>query len=445
MTSARLNADLWGGLLQQDEINGYKKITTGFEYGLAPTFNMDRKRVEITTAVPQEAGVNSYYIDLKDLQPGTHYKAVAYTKFETGYGSEPKVYYSPNVLDFTTDSYIQDMQVYGLNDFNYGLGVSILKKYLPSQKAKITFEVSEQEDFGRIHESVDVDFAKWEDCGDSYQIIAYLKNKYSYETTYYWRARLYYDDTKTTSKTEKFVTGNPLETKMVSVKVEGNKANFVGEINTTLLDMLKKNENNISIAFEYSTSSNFKKSKKINPVIDNDITLKATAEDLEYNTQYYVRLVIEGDNGKYPSNTKSFKTPDPYGVTTEEAAVEDATVILNATLHEETRVLFQEEQTSACYAAFDVALSESDLNTEGKYTRIKSEELNKSTGHYTACIILEPNTTYYCRAVVYAHEKSHPSKVIKTFKTADFDSGLIPVLQKKLAAKKKAALLKAKQ
>ena len=93
-----------------------------------------------------------------------------------------------------------------------------------------------------------------------------------------------------------------------------------------------------------------------------------------------------------------------------------------------------------------MALTIDELDIEGKYTRINSEVLDKTSGHYSAVIILEPNTTYYCRAVVYADNQSHPSEVIKSFKTADYDPDLVPLLQKKLAEKKrKAAAMRAAQ
>jgi hypothetical protein len=73
---------------------------------------------------------------------------------------------------------------------------------------------------------------------------------------------------------------------------------------------------------------------------------------------------------------------------------------------------------------FEVAEKQSDLT--GKTPTFATSEIDKDTGLFTITKVLQPNTTYYIRAMVLFNDKWVAAPEIVSVKTLDFDPGLVP-------------------
>jgi hypothetical protein len=73
---------------------------------------------------------------------------------------------------------------------------------------------------------------------------------------------------------------------------------------------------------------------------------------------------------------------------------------------------------------FEIAESQSDLT--GKKPTFATDKIDMDTGMFTIKKVLQPNTVYYIRAMVFFNDKWVVAPEIVTVKTAVFDPGLIP-------------------
>ena len=73
---------------------------------------------------------------------------------------------------------------------------------------------------------------------------------------------------------------------------------------------------------------------------------------------------------------------------------------------------------------FEVAESKSGL--KGVTPTFTTSEIDMDTGMFTITKVLQPNTTYYIRAMVFFNDKWVVAPEIVSVKTLDFDPGIIP-------------------
>ena len=89
-------------------------------------------------------------------------------------------------------------------------------------------------------------------------------------------------------------------------------------------------------------------------------------------------------------------------------------------------VYSSEKSLSKCLFSklFEVAEKQSDLT--GKTPTFATSEIDKDTGLFTITKVLQPNTTYYIRAMVFFNDKWVAAPEVVSVKTADFDPNIKP-------------------
>ena len=73
---------------------------------------------------------------------------------------------------------------------------------------------------------------------------------------------------------------------------------------------------------------------------------------------------------------------------------------------------------------FEVAESQSEL--KGTTPTFATKEIDMDTGMFTITKVLQPNTTYYIRAMVFFNDKWVAAPEVVSVKTANFDPNLKP-------------------
>ena len=71
-------------------------------------------------------------------------------------------------------------------------------------------------------------------------------------------------------------------------------------------------------------------------------------------------------------------------------------------------------------------VSESSSGLTGTKPTFATSEIDVETGLFTIVKVLQPNTTYYIRAMVFINDRWIAAPEVVTVKTADFDPNLKP-------------------
>lgn len=216
--------------------------------------------------------------------------------------------------------------------------------------------------------------------------------------------------------------------------VKSVSATLKGGVTEYLLDAIKEGT-------PYTGRFYFSKSKSSVTALNSDYVdvsltqteVKAEVEGLVKETKYYCMFVVELEGEAVSkSEIKSFTTPDPYEVTTQEASVEDATVTLAGLMTLEAYNEIKSDAYNTIYAGFEYATSKEALMSESKegVTRLLevSVESSESDALFHQTLDLEPGTFYYYRAFIYVDGKDYPANIM-TFQTLEYDGGLIPLVK----------------
>ena len=135
---------------------------------------------------------------------------------------------------------------------------------------------------------------------------------------------------------------------------------------------------------------------------------------------------------KGASEVKSFTTPTIFQIETKDAVVEDAMVTLKATISDAALAEMKNENYNTIYPAFDLVTKEheSDLKQGTASTNVtRITDLTQDGVNISVDVYLEPGTEYCYRALIYVDGKEYYGAT-KTFKTLEYDGGLIPLVRK---------------
>ena len=260
-------------------------------------------------------------------------------------------------------------------------------------------------------------------------------------TEYCFRVYIYITKDKILySDTQTFKTKDTYGLKY-STDVNARKAT----INATCTDYAAKKDN-ARVRFYCSTSKSAveRGSESCIIVEDNEIESKTASvlvEGLDPETTYYYKGVLmfeeKNEQGKIttkekPGTVAKFTTPDPYGIETNDAVVEDAMVTLKATISASAKAEMESGNYNTIYAAFDLVAKEheSDLKqgtSSNNVTRIT--DLTQNGTNLSVDVYLEPGTEYCYRALIYVDGKEYYGNT-KSFTTLEYDGGLIPLVRK---------------
>ena len=257
-------------------------------------------------------------------------------------------------------------------------------------------------------------------------------------TTYYYKVKVVIRalDQEFYSDVLSFTTQDGLAVTNRTPTVKSTSATLKGRVSEFVLDAIKQGT-------PYSGRFYFSKSKSSvtackSDYIDVSITgtdVKTDVEGLMRETKYYTMFTLELEGETVSkSEIKSFTTPDPYEVTTQDAFVEDATVTLAGVMTLEAYDEIQSDKYNTIYAGIEYALTKEALmnNSKEEVTRLLEVDIekNETDALFYRTIDLEPGTFYYYRAFIYVDGKDYPAN-IKTFQTLEYDGGLIPLAKKK--------------
>ena len=103
---------------------------------------------------------------------------------------------------------------------------------------------------------------------------------------------------------------------------------------------------------------------------------------------------------------------------------EDANVAMSGGVPSATLNAIQNGIYKNVQYGFEVVEKQSDLT--GKTPTFATDVIDKETGIFTITKILQPNTTYYIRAMVFFNDKWVAAPEVVSVKTADFDPNLKP-------------------
>lgn len=260
-------------------------------------------------------------------------------------------------------------------------------------------------------------------------------------TEYCFRVYIYVSKDKLLySDTQTFKTKDTYGLKY-STDVNARKAT----INATCTDYAAKKDN-ARVRFYCSTSKSAveRGSESCIIVEDNEIeskTASVVVEGLDPETTYYYKGVLmfeeKNEQGNIttkekPGTVAKFTTPDPYGIETNDAVVEDAMVTLKATISESALAEMESDSYNTIFAAFDLVTDEhkSEL-TKGTASEHVSRitDITRTGTSLAVDVYLEPGTTYHYRALIYVDGKEYYGST-KSFTTLEYDGGLIPLVRK---------------
>ena len=234
---------------------------------------------------------------------------------------------------------------------------------------------------------------------------------------------------KIISETENLLT-NKFELKATtgSSSVTGNTVKIKGSLSSDLVELLKS-QGVEDVYFDYSKDADMTSGSTVKLTLkSNDYS--TTLSNLSYGTIYYYQFyAIDLDETRYEGDVLSFVTDDAPVENVEEcytleASVEDAKVVMNGGVPSATLIAIENGVYKNMQYGFEVAESKSGL--KGVTPTFTTSEIDMDTGMFTITKVLQPNTTYYIRAMVFFNDKWVAAPEIVSVKTLDFDPGIIP-------------------
>ena len=362
---------------------------------------------------------------VNDLNMMTDYTVIAYLNYNDTY------YESLTKEKFKTSAPIADITV--TPSYNSAEFSAIAVDQYALDYVLVELLVDKKKDFTNpMHYEADTKLAD-KGIEATYEIDGLEMN-----TTYYYKVKVSIPvfDEVFYSNVLSFTTQDGLAVTNRTPTVKSTSATLKGRVSEFVLKAIEEGT-------PYSGRFYFSKSKSSvtalkSDYVDVSITgtdIKIDLEGLMRETKYYTMFTLEL-NGETISKSeiKSFTTPDPYEVTTQEAFVEDATVTLAGVMTLEAYDEIKSDKYNTIYAGFEYAFSKEELMSDSKegVTRLLEVDIEKSETDalFYRTLDLEPGSLYYYRAFIYVDGKDYPAQ-IKTFQTLRYDGGLIPLAKKK--------------
>ena len=422
-SSATFNAEI------SARLSGESHWLVGFEYENTST------GVVKTIEAECEGVIGIFSLTATDLDPTTTYTVRAYARI-----SESKRY-SKITKTFTTPAPIYDLKAevgYNSTDkFHANLTATMLKKIYDNHQ-DLKFYVAKDKSKLAETDIKGLDVENITEVGDEMMISFKAKNL-EQKTTYYYRiGTIYYDEEQGTSKEvaseiAKFETGDGYSIKLKDPVVKSNTATLKVTVSQYIVDETKIG-NAYKIRFYYGTNST-KVKNETSDYVDatiSSVDVSTILEGLTDNTKYYYKAVLTFNEDVAETDVKSFTTPSLFQVDTKDAVVEDAMVTLKGSLSETALAEMNSGNYNTIYVAFDLVekahASELSKGTASEYvTRITDLEFEGT--NFMVDAYLEPDTEYSFRALIHADGKEYYGAT-KTFKTLEYDGGLIPLVRK---------------
>ena len=386
---------------------------------------------------------DNYYSYIKDdkifsllideLIPHTKYEYYAYVKVKDDINKVNETY-KGDVYTFTTPTPIEKLYETEVGADYAVLCANVKGGYAdPGNYRDMFFEVDELYDYEGESRVIGLVYPEdiIENEDGSYQISAKVTGLKP-EQDYKYRAVLTTNDyTRVASGLWYFTTAeSDLKAITGGATVDGNTATVSGEFTPRLLELLQSQDCNMAY-FECCTDDKFEAgNRKVVAVVIKSTDYTATIKDLSYSTLYYYRFYVkDADDNLYQGDILSFVTDNAPVENVEEcytlpASVEDANVIMSGGVPAATLTAIEDGVYKNVQYGFEVAESQSEL--KGTTPTFATKEIDMDTGMFTITKVLQPNTTYYIRAMVFFNDKWVAAPEVVSVKTADFDPGLIP-------------------
>lgn len=357
------------------------------------------------------------------LRPNTEYE------YRVGLNYSSDGFFGGDPVKFKTKNVISNLKHEAGSDFAI-LYADISTDYIAKNCKIIYFEVVEEDkDFSSAKTKIvdEGDFIVNDDGTTTVDVIFYdlipsLEYKY----------RLVFVDDKDNKIYSNIGTFSTDATALKAITkgaaVKGNVVVLKGNLSLDLVRLLES-QGIKKVYFGYSKLSDM--SNKVTVEADFvDTYSTVTLSDLSYgSTYYYYFYAIDADNNVYEGDVLSFVTDasplnTPETCFTLEADVNDA----NVTMMGGVPPLQLPSIVTGFYRniqyGFEVAEKQSDL--KGKMPTFATDVIDKETGIFTITKILQPNTTYYIRAMVFYNDRWVAAPEVVSVKTADFDPNLKP-------------------
>lgn len=418
--SATLHAELSEDLIFEIHY-GESKVKLGFLYHI-PGVSGTTQEVEFNAIDIIDNG--KYYHTITGLRSNTQYEYYAYTRVNN-------VRYDGDVFYLNTQSPISNIRYESGSDFMITYADIVQGFVDASTRQDIYFELTDFDD--RKFEKatrLNVEPEDWTIHEDGSATVDVMFLDLTPST--YYRYRLVLIDAsgyKIISEEKVAITSeSDLKATTGYATVEGNTAKIRGSLSPYLLELLKSQDVK-NAYFEYSKEEKFISSTVVFVPLD-DTEYSTTLSDLSYETVYYYRFcAMDRDNTVYEGDILSFVTDDPPVDNVEEcytlsASVEDANVVMTGGVPAATLNAIENGTYKNVQYGFEVATSKGELT--GNKPTFVTNEIDKDTGLFTITKVLQPNTLYYIRAMVFFNDKWVVAPETVSVKTADFDPGLVP-------------------
>ncbi len=419
--SATLNAELSEDLIFEI-LYGDSKVKLGFLYHI-PGESGTTQEVEFDANDIIDNG--KYYHTITGLRSNTQYEYYAYTRVDG-------IRYDGDVFYLNTESPISNVRYESGSDFIITYADIVQGFVDASARQDIYFELTDFDDrkFEKATK-LNVEPEDWTIHEDGSATVDVMFLDLTPST--YYRYRLVLIDAsgyKIISEEKVAITSeSDLKATTGYATVDGNTATIRGSISPYLLELLKS-QDVTNAYFEYSKEENFISSTVVFVSLDDDTEYSTTLSDLSYETVYYYRFcAMDRDYTVYEGDILSFVTDDAPVENVEEcytlsASVEDANVVMTGGVPAATLKAIENGTYKNVQYGFEIATSKGELT--GKKPTFVTNEIDEDSGLFTITKVLQPNTTYYIRAMVFFNDKWVVAPEIVSVKTADFDPGLIP-------------------
>lgn len=372
---------------------------------------------------PNIKTTREFYYEITGLRPNTEYE------YRVGLTLSGGGFFGGDPVKFKTKSPISNLRHEAGSDFAI-LYADISTDYIAKNCKIIYFElVEEDKDFSSAKTKIvdEGDFIINDDGTTTVDVIFY-----DLIPTFKYKYRLVFVDDKDNEIYSNIGTFSTDATALKAItkgaSVKGNVVVLKGNLSLDLVRLLES-QGIKKVYFGYSKLSDMRNKVTVEAdFVDTYSTV--TLSDLSYgSTYYYYFYAIDADNNVYEGDVLSFVTDasplnTPETCFTLEADVNDA----NVTMMGGVPPLQLPSIVTGYYRniqyGFEVAEKQSDL--KGKMPTFATDVIDKETGIFTITKILQPNTTYYIRAMVFYNDRWVAAPEVVSVKTADFDPNLKP-------------------
>jgi hypothetical protein len=405
------------------KVLGDDKNRFGFLYHIpgesGTTKEVEYKGSDWPSGLPDD----TYYLDVTGLRAGTRYEYYAYTRING-------MRYDGEKFFLITESPMSNLRYESGTSFAI-VYADIAAEYIDESIRKdLYFEIVE---FGKDFADAigkRVGETDWTYNDDGSATVDVMFTDLLPDQLYQYRlVMIDVNNNKIISEVDLLITDKvSLTATTKGATVNGNTVKITGSLSPDLVDLLKS-QGVEHVYFDYSKNEDFS-SAHIVKLSLNSFDYSTTLSNLSYGTIYYYQFyAIDLDETRYEGDVLTFVTDDAPVENVEEcytlpATVEDADVIMTGGVPSATLTAIEKGVYKNMQYGFEIAESQSELT--GKKPTFATDKIDMDTGMFTIKKVLQPNTVYYIRAMVFFNDKWVVAPEIVTVKTAVFDPGLIP-------------------